>query len=80
MKVSILIRGGYNVLDDEFIRYEKLQDLYPILLEEIDELKEAIEAEDFEAVYEECQDVSMVLISVFNTVRLIKKGYVKERI
>ena len=69
------------------IFYEKLEDLMPVLEEEIVEIKKAIRDYEYfkqdytsksylEKVYDEIQDASIVLLSMFNTVRLKLKNII----
>ena len=62
--------------EEKFLRYEKLDVLYPVLIEELEELKEAIIKENFYEIYRECQDIAIVIVSIFNTVRLYKDGII----
>ena len=77
-----------DIVKERGVYYEKLKALYPVLLEEIGELGEALEVYETmrdltvsEAylvnLYDEIQDVSIVLLSMFSTVRLKLKGHIK---
>ena len=78
----------------EHIFYEKIDNLYICLVEEIEEIGEAIENYKFhkiektvniteellQHVYDEIQDASIVLLSMFSTVRLKLKEVIKGEI
>ncbi len=72
-----------DIKKDRRIFFEKINDLEPVLREEFMELLDELEDyRDFEnnldRLYEEIQDVSIVLLSLYNTVRLMKEGVIKE--
>lgn len=75
----------------ENIFYEKLKDLMPVLEEEIDEIKKAIRDYEYfkqdytskkylEDLFNEIQDASIVLLSMFNTVRLKLRNIIEGEI
>ena len=62
--------------------YEDFKRLFPVFVEEAQELAEALQQfldkkedwkrSDIGRIYEECQDVAMVLVSIFHTTRVLK--------
>lgn len=71
------------VKKEKAIFYEKIDDLEPIFREESQELLDELEdyrdfKNNLDRLYEEIQDVSIVLLSLYNTVRLMKDGIIKE--
>jgi NTP pyrophosphatase (non-canonical NTP hydrolase) len=78
-----------DIKKDKGIFYEHIDELMKVLNEEVGELDQAVfiykrnvhlKEKNLQDVYDEIQDISIVLLSMYNSVRLKKEGYIKESI